>query len=293
MIYLTYLFDKLRRLRITTSTRLPHVATYTRELPINLARMYENAIDWEHLPILHSSSFSKLELIEQGQWGWKAKVYLQPSSFISSMVLELKLDRDKNRWITRTLSGLGKGTEIWTHAIPLAENKIKIIVDFYVPKLPKFLQAQYAKQYRETYAQLYDEDLWMMATRQQELNRVKEARAIIRNQTESSQISLGKISDVSNKLPLTFDFNRQSYRLVKLDNELIAHSVSCPHMLGPLEDSNIEEGILECPWHGYKFDIKTRKCISGQKCKLAPAPLIQIDPHSQEVSAHLTNKTTS
>ena len=36
---------------------VPHVGTYRRVLPVNLERMFENALDWEHLPHLHSSSF--------------------------------------------------------------------------------------------------------------------------------------------------------------------------------------------------------------------------------------------
>jgi hypothetical protein len=32
-------------------------------MPVNLDRMFENALDWEHLPALHSSSFRSVELI--------------------------------------------------------------------------------------------------------------------------------------------------------------------------------------------------------------------------------------
>jgi len=34
------------------SSRLPHVGTYRRVLPVSLVRMYENALDWEHLPFV-------------------------------------------------------------------------------------------------------------------------------------------------------------------------------------------------------------------------------------------------
>ncbi len=200
---------------------------------------------------------------------------------MNAMVLELRLDREKNRWITRTLSGLGKGTEIWTHAIPLGENKIKVIVDFYVPKLPSFLKPLYAKQYIETYAHLYDEDLWMMATRQNELVRVKNGK----NLTKVNSIKLGNLAHLENELPKTFDFNGHPYRLIKLENRLIAHSASCPHMLGPLNETDVINGTVTCPWHGYEFDVKTRECITGSKCKLAPAPSIHIEQLTKEVTA--------
>jgi len=283
MTFITFLLDRIRQLLPAFSSKLPHVTTYTRELPISLERMYENAIDGEHLPWLHSSSFSKLEILQQGKWGWRAKGNLQPYSFMNAMELELRLDRDKNRWITRTLSGLGKGTEIWTHAIPIDDNKIKVIVDFYVPKLPRILKPLYAKEYLETYAHLYDEDLWMMATRQNELDRVKKGKSL----SKADSIKLGNLAAIENELPKAFDFNGHPFRLIKLEDELIAHSASCPHMLGPLNDTNVINGTVACPWHGYEFDVKTRKCISGSKCKLAPAPTIHIDDKSEEVIASL------
>ena len=263
------------------SLSLPHVASYTRELPISLTRMYENAIDGEHLPWLHRTSFSHLEIIDKGSWGWRAKGNFVPKSFMNSMELELRLDREKNCWITRTTAGLGKGTEIWTHAFELEENKIKIVVDFYIPKLPNFLKNLYAEKLVQTYAQLYDEDLWMMATRQNELDRLKLGESI----EPFESIELGLLVDIEKELPLTFSFNNNPYKLVKLDKKLLAFSATCPHMLGPLQDCDIDQGIVECPWHGYKFDVKSRKCISGAKCKLAPAPRITIDDESGIITA--------
>ena len=65
---ITYVIDWLRRLGLQFSTDLPRVATYTRELPVSLTRMYENAIDGEHLPWLHRDSFSSLEILDSGPW---------------------------------------------------------------------------------------------------------------------------------------------------------------------------------------------------------------------------------
>ncbi len=248
--------------------------------------MYENAIDGEHLPWLHSTSFARLEILDKGDWGWHASANFVPLSFMTKVELELRLDRENNRWVTRTLSGLGKGTEVWTYALPIAENKVKVVVDFYIPKLPKFLVPTYSKQLIKTYTKLYDEDLWMMATRQSALNQLDKAKTI----TAKSMISLGKLATIKSKLPFTFEFNHQSYRLIELEDTLIAHTLACPHMLGPLQDANVEKGILECPWHGYQFDLKTRKCISGQRCKLAPAPLIKIDTDKMEVVALANNR---
>ena len=38
------------------------VGSYQRRMPVSLDRMYENALDWAHLPFLHQSSFASIEL---------------------------------------------------------------------------------------------------------------------------------------------------------------------------------------------------------------------------------------
>jgi hypothetical protein len=45
------------------NSRLDHVGSYRRRLPVSLDRMYENALDWQHLPHLHSSSFGSIDCV--------------------------------------------------------------------------------------------------------------------------------------------------------------------------------------------------------------------------------------
>ena len=284
MTLLTYVIDWLRRLSVQFSTTLPHVTTYTRELPVSLTRMYENAVDGEHLPWLHRESFSHLEILDKGPWGWRAKACLQPPSLMNRMELELRLDQAHNRWITTTLSGLGKGTQIVTHAVPLGEDFIKVVVDFYVPKLPRFLHPLYAKQFIATYSKLYDEDLWMMSTRQHELDRVQVRVA----GASPSEVSLGSLESVRASLPLGFELRNRPYRVVEVGGELLAHATTCPHMLGPLQDAAVEDSQVRCPWHGYRFDVKTGRCTSGQSCRLAPAPVIAVNEVTGDVMAKIS-----
>ena len=156
--YVNFALDRIRRSRFTFSNESTHIATFSKELPISLERMYENALDWEHLPHLHSSSFSYIKLIESGRWGWRAKLGGMPRSRLTDLEVTLTLDRDKYLWITKTVAGFGKGSEVWTRAIPLAERRIKVIVDFYVPKVPAFLKSLYADKYIALYTKLYEED---------------------------------------------------------------------------------------------------------------------------------------
>jgi nitrite reductase/ring-hydroxylating ferredoxin subunit len=46
--------------------------------------------------------------------------------------------------------------------------------------------------------------------------------------------------------------------LVRLDDgSIVAFENVCPHKAGPLGEGRIRDGIVACPWHGFRFDVRT------------------------------------
>jgi nitrite reductase/ring-hydroxylating ferredoxin subunit len=38
----------------------------------------------------------------------------------------------------------------------------------------------------------------------------------------------------------------------------------CPHFGGPLDDAPVDDrGIVTCPWHGYRFDVRTGRRVTA------------------------------
>ncbi len=258
---------------------VPYIGTYRRELPVNVERLYENAIDWEHLPYLHRSSFARVECVEAGEWGFRARMWAQPYDEGRMFVIELKLDRDCRRWISSTLEGPGQGSEVWTHAFPVGERETHIVVDFFVPGITPERAPEVFSFYKNLYARLYDEDVTMMAGRQAQLDAIK-------NRTPAwspSRRVVGPLEHVRLRLPMTIEERGRRFRIVELDGKLIAHATVCPHKLGPLGTTTVTNGVIECPWHGFRFDIVTGKCVSGHNCSLAPAPQIVVDALNSDV----------
>ena len=251
---------------------VPHIGTYRRELPVSVERLYENAIDWEHLPYLHRSSFARIECLEAGAWGFRARVWGQPYDERREFTIQLKLDRDCRRWITSTLEGPGRGSEIWTHAFPIADRETHIVVDFFVPGITPDRAPEIAGYYKNLYTQLYDEDVSMMSGRQAQLDAIKDRACA---EPPLSRV-LGSLEYVRLRLPMTIEERGRRFRIVEHGGKLIAHATVCPHTLGPLGTTIVTNGIIECPWHGFRFDIVTGKCISGHQCNLAPAPQVVV-----------------
>lgn len=226
--------------------------------------MYENALDWEHLPHLHDSSFGSIACEESGSWGWRART-TDPKG--AESLIELRLDREHRRWITRNLEGPHAGAEIWTHAFDIEPRRVDIVVDFFVPGVPADLREKVGAGYAALYSVLYDEDVSMMVERQRQID--------ARIDTASSEgLCLGAHDELV--LPITVDFGGRSVVVTRVDDEWLAFSATCPHMLGPLSDQPVEDGCVTCPWHGYRFDVRDGRCQSGQHLQLPPIARVEV-----------------
>lgn len=248
--------------------RIPHVGTYRRVLPVSLERMYENALDWEHLPYVHASSFAAIRCLDAGAWGWRAAL---TSVAGEESVIELRLDRRCHRWITRNLEGPNAGAEIWTHVFTRAPvagaERLEIIVDFFVPDVPAASREKVGQAYAALYATLYDEDVAMMVERQAQLDRRVEG-----SRPDQRRLVLGARDSL--ELPLRCTLAGRDYVVAEDAGSLVSYPAVCPHVLGPLAAGPLEEGVVTCPWHGYRFDVRTGECLSGQSCRLSRLPEI-------------------
>jgi nitrite reductase/ring-hydroxylating ferredoxin subunit len=250
---------------------LTRVATYRRTVRASADRVWENVHDWEHLPWLHRTSFSSIELRESGDWGWRARIGLQPEAPPRAIELELVLDSNAPRYVSRTLDGPGAGTEIWTEVRGRSDTATDISVEFLLPDVDPDAVDRLGEGMVALYTRLWDEDEDMMIHRAAGLTR----GAATSTATES--VELGPLAELRARLPLTVELAGKRFRIVEDDGELVAHSVVCPHMLGPLDAAAVEDGCVRCPWHGYRFDIRTGRNPDGQRLRLAGAPRVDVD----------------
>jgi hypothetical protein len=111
------------------------IAVYRRPIRASLARIWENVLDWEHLPWLHASSFVAIELLAHDRDGWRAEVGSPPADSPRRSLIEVRLERAELHYWTRTLVGFGAGSSIRTALAPRDERVTDITVEFFVPGL--------------------------------------------------------------------------------------------------------------------------------------------------------------
>jgi nitrite reductase/ring-hydroxylating ferredoxin subunit len=247
---------------------LTRVGVYQRTVRVSIERVWENVHDWAHLPWLHGSSFSGIECLDSGPWGWRARVGLEPAG-TREILLELVLDDSASRYVSRTLEGEGAGSEIWTSVQPLDAERTQISVEFWLPDVDPARADRLGESYTALYIRLWDEDESMMVRRSRLL--------AARSSRGERRLELGPLEALRARLPLCVELSGRPFRLLELDGELVAHAARCPHLLGPLEQGEVRDGVVTCPWHGYRFDVRTGRSRDGRRLRLDRAPRVELD----------------
>jgi nitrite reductase/ring-hydroxylating ferredoxin subunit len=207
------------------------VATYRREVGASLARVWENVLDWEHLPHLHRTSFREVRLLDSSSEHWRG--WVTTTNAWESMI-DTRLDRGNLRYLVRTVEGAGRGSEILTRLSPNGASSTGITVEFRIPDVDPALADRVGRAYVALYAQLWDEDEGMMRERQRVLDGT----------------------------------HGRTFRMVEVGGRLVEHATVCPHLGGPLGDAEVVDGTVTCPWHGYRFDVLTGRNVDGKACAL-------------------------
>ncbi len=247
---------------------------YSRDIAASLTRAWENVRDWEHLPWLHADSFSQCRLDEAGDWGWRATTQGADAATAQETVIELVIDAKASRYVSRTLEGPLPGVEIWTQFTALAPHRTRVDVEFHLPHLSEEQTAKAGESLVRLYKKLWDEDEAMMIARQGALD----------HQTRHSYapVSLGDLEELRASLPRTLDLDGHPIQIIERNGALIAYPARCPHMKAPLAGAVPDTNdCITCPWHGYRFDIRTGLSADGHGLKLGPMPHITIDKDNQ------------
>jgi hypothetical protein len=207
---------------------LASVAVYERRVRASLERVWENVLDWEHLPWLHRTTFGHIRLLDASADGWRAEASMRAGG--APFVIDVALERAVLRYHARTLDGPGAGTDIVTALAPAGTHATDVRVEFLVPGVPDELRDVVGAGYVDVYTRLWDEDEAMMMRRQALLD--------------------GRLADTQ--------------RDAVAGGVACRFSTICPHLGGPLDSAEVDaSGVVTCPWHGHRFDVRTGRRVAA------------------------------
>ena len=68
---------------------------------------------------------------------------------------------------------------------------------------------------------------------------------------------VASIHDLKSGEARTYEVNGELIALYNVDGNFYATTNTCAHQGGPLGEGMLEGDVVTCPWHGWKFNVKT------------------------------------
>jgi len=76
-----------------------------------------------------------------------------------------------------------------------------------------------------------------------------------------SEVRAAALADLEPECPLAVTLNGTRVALVRVGESVHALGDVCPHQGGPLSEGRLVGGRLACPWHGWRYDVRTGDCV--------------------------------
>ncbi len=72
-----------------------------------------------------------------------------------------------------------------------------------------------------------------------------------------SFVEVAKVSDVKPGNSKVVNAGGKELALVNVDGSFHVTENACLHRGGPLGEGTLDDSVVTCPWHGWKFNVKT------------------------------------
>ncbi|MGV7220006.1 MAG: Rieske (2Fe-2S) protein [Nitrospinales bacterium] len=83
-----------------------------------------------------------------------------------------------------------------------------------------------------------------------------------------AQIILGGKSDIPDGRGKLYEVGDESIAVFKVGEKIFAIEDFCKHRGGALSQGHLEGNLVECPMHGWVYDIFTGECLTNSKGKV-------------------------
>jgi nitrite reductase/ring-hydroxylating ferredoxin subunit len=73
----------------------------------------------------------------------------------------------------------------------------------------------------------------------------------------SQRTRVAGVDEIADGQGRVVDIAGRTLALFKVGGTFYAIDNSCPHRGGPLGEGDLEDGIVLCPWHAWRWDVRT------------------------------------
>ena len=70
-------------------------------------------------------------------------------------------------------------------------------------------------------------------------------------------VKVAQAADIPDGEGRSFEIEGKTIAVFNVGGQFHATDGTCPHRGGPLGEGYLEEKVVTCPWHGWRFDVTT------------------------------------
>lgn len=74
-------------------------------------------------------------------------------------------------------------------------------------------------------------------------------------------VKVAETEDIQVSQMMAVEVNDEKICLANVNGKYYAIGNVCTHMGGPLAEGKLEDYIVQCPWHGSRFDIRSGEVV--------------------------------
>lgn len=87
------------------------------------------------------------------------------------------------------------------------------------------------------------------------------------------RIRVASVADVPPGHARVVEANGRALALVNVEGTFFAIDNACAHRGGPLGEGDVEGAVVSCPWHAWRWDVRTGANVNNPAVKVACFPV--------------------
>jgi nitrite reductase (NADH) small subunit len=87
------------------------------------------------------------------------------------------------------------------------------------------------------------------------------------------RVRVGHVADVPPGAARVIDAGRRTLALFNVEGAFFAIDNACPHRGGPLGEGDVDGTVVTCPWHAWRWDVRTGVNVNNPAVKLGCFPV--------------------
>ena len=98
---------------------------------------------------------------------------------------------------------------------------------------------------------------------------------------ERDFVKVAETKDVQVSQMMAVEVNGEKVCIANVEGRYYAIGNVCTHMGGPLAEGKLEEHVVQCPWHGSRFDIRTGEVVRPPAIR--PEPTYEVKEENNNI----------